>query len=50
MKHTLTTMLIALVAVAALVLAACGGGGCDTDCGPDQKTPRVDCSASGVCK
>lgn len=48
MKRTFVT---ALAAVAGLVLAACGGGGCNPcDAQPTVPTPHVDCSASGVCR
>lgn len=44
MKRAAITLLIALVAGAGLVLASCGGGGCNP-CEPDAPTPRVDCQA-----
>ncbi|MEJ1935293.1 hypothetical protein WDZ92_34290 [Nostoc sp. NIES-2111] len=42
MKRGLIALLAALVGVASIVLAACGGGGSDA---PEQDTPRVDCQA-----
>lgn len=44
MKRTATTLLIALGAAASLVLAACGGGGCNPCEEPAVETPKVDCA------
>jgi hypothetical protein len=50
MSRGTLTCLIALAASAALVLSACGGGGCNPCDGPEVPTPSVNCSTSGVCK
>lgn len=46
MKRTLTTYLIALAGCAALVLSACGGGGCNPCEEPGAAVPKADCAAS----
>jgi len=50
LSRGITTLLIALVGALALVLAGCGGGGCNP-CAPDVPTPAVDCKAKpDACK
>lgn len=50
MKRTLTTYLIALAGCAALVLSACGGGGCNP-CEQPEPRPPVDCAKTPeLCK